>query len=204
MLPSVPIWPFGLVSLQCLLEAVLHNGSVFFHHSLNPLVLRLRHAHLLFLLFSHRTSVSFLIALFKSQIGWILCSSMFSPSFLMLHFLKCESYLQQLAAVLPQMAAYFSYRILFILKHILALGEPTNLFLISSCLHIQILEILLSLKSSREIILEFRWMSFALSVKFKAYFKWVSIVVNGLSSMELAICWMKIIIGVMIDISAHK
>lgn len=25
LLPSVPIWPFGLVSLQCLLEALLHN-----------------------------------------------------------------------------------------------------------------------------------------------------------------------------------
>lgn len=43
--------------------------------------------------FHIRTSMSFLIALFKSWIVWILCSSRFPPLFLMLHFLKSKSYL---------------------------------------------------------------------------------------------------------------
>lgn len=82
-------WVFSVYWKQfCIMD------QFFFHHSVNPLVLRLRHAHFIILtVFIIRTSMSFLIALFKSWIVWILCSSRFPPLFLMLHFLKSKSYL---------------------------------------------------------------------------------------------------------------
>ena len=60
-------WPFGLISLYCLFETVLH-AELIFHHFSHPLVLRLHHPFLLSLFFSDMFSTSSLIALFESWI----------------------------------------------------------------------------------------------------------------------------------------